>query len=193
MRRAAALLIGSALLAAGCGSGDEEAPAPVERTEETAGQLPELPRGWERYESRAAGIIIGRPPGWAVAEDGRLTVLRAPDELVVLSVNVDRTDQALRVGTDEFATGTAKALPGFRKPLEPGAPAPFDHRYPGSVVRATGAARAGFTQRVRVVVLKREGAAVITAVLAENAAREAPAEVRQARRSLATLRTQPPR
>ena len=41
------------------------------------------------------------------------------------------------------------------------------------------------------IVLEREGAAAVTAVIAENAKERAPAEVRQALQALRTVRTRP--
>ena len=52
-------------------------------------------------------------------------------------------------------------------------------------------ASTGVPQRLRVVVLEREGATVVTAVIAENAKEKAPAEVKQALEALRTLRTRP--
>ena len=189
--RVLSLLLAATFLASGCGS-DEGPRAPdVERAEETFEKPPKLPRGFDVYENRTAGITFGRPPGWDVAEDGVLTVIRAPDELVVLSVSVDRTGEALAGEPGSFATETAKLLPGYRRPLDPSKPKPFEHRYPGSSVTAEGIADGGFEQRVEVIVLEREGAAVVTAVVAENAEEGARAEVRQALESVASLRTQP--
>lgn len=174
-----------------CGSdGGPQAPDVV-RTEETAGKLPKLPRGFEPYENRTTGVAFGRPPGWKVTEKNVLTVIRAPDELVVTSVAVDRTDEALAEKPRSLAVETAKLLPGYRKPLRPTKPEPFAHPYAGAAVEAEGVATDGLEQRVKVIVLKREGAAVVIAVVAENAEVGAPAEVRQALDAVASLRTQP--
>ncbi len=67
------LAMATALLA-GCGEKDEPAPESlgpaVERKEETFDKLPGLPRGYEKFENRKAGIAFGRPPGWKAKANG---------------------------------------------------------------------------------------------------------------------------
>ena len=177
----------------GCGGEDEPAPPRAERPAETSHPLPELPRGWQPYLNRSAGLQFGRPPGWDVAEQGTLTVIRAPDELVVLSVTVDRTSGAVASDPKEFVTQTAELLPGYRGSLRFTRPRPFAHRYDGAVVKAKGTTkRKRVKQRIQVIALERPRIAMVTAVIAENAKVGARAEVRQAERALRTLRTRPP-
>ena len=78
--------------------------------------------------------------------------------------------------------------------LEPSKAKPFDHPYDGAIVDAKGVSKkTGVTQNVQVIVLVRKGAAVVTAVIAENAERSAAgAEAKQALESVRTLRTRPP-
>jgi hypothetical protein len=183
-----------AILAAGCGSDDEPAPEPVERKEETADKLPKLDRGWEEYVNQAAGIAFGRPPGWSAKDKGTATTLDAPDRLVSASISVDRSDDALQLDPMAFATQTAEAVPGYKKPLEPGKPKPFGHKYDGAVVEAEGVGKKNdVRQRVQVIVLERKGVAVVTAVIAANAQeKKARPEAKQAEKALKTLRTRPP-
>ena len=180
------------LLAAGCGSDD--APAPVERQDETADKLPSLERGWEEYVNPKLGVAFGRPPGWAAEETNAATTLTAPDELVSATITVDRTSDALAGEPKEFAAATAGLLDGYREPLEPGRAENFAHAYEGAIVEAEGVAKkSGVRQRVRVIVLERKGVAVVTAVIAENAQRQAAKPgAEQAEAAVKTLRTRPP-
>ena len=182
------------VLAAGCGSEDGPAPEPVERKEEAADKLPKLDRGWEEYANPNAGIAFGRPPGWAANDDGAVTKLDAPDQLVSATITVDRSNDALGGDPKTFATQTTELLPGYEKPLEPSKPKPFGHEYDGAVAEAEGVAKkSGVRQRVQVIVLERKGVAVVTAVIAENAQEKtARSEVKQAEESIKSLRTRPP-
>ena len=166
----------------------------MERKKETADKLPKLDRGWEKFVNGKAGVAFGRPPGWSAKKKGAVTALTAPDELVSATIAIDRTDEALRGDPKTFATQTAKLLPGYKKPLDPGKAKPFGHDYEGAIVEAKGVAKkSGVPQRVRVVVLERKGVAVVTAVIAENAERAgAGVEAKQALEAVRTLRTRPP-
>ena len=193
MRHRLVLLAVVAGLLPGCGS-DDAAPEPVERKDEKADKLPKLERGWEEYVNADAGIAFGRPPGWAAKDPGAVTTMTAPDELVSLTVTVDRTNDALGGEPAAFAAQTAELLPGYRKALEPGKAKRFDHPYDGAIAEAEGVAKkSGVRQRVRVIVLERKGVAVVTAVIAENAQEAAAkAEAEQAQDAIGTLRTRPP-
>jgi len=180
-----------------CGSDDEdEQPAPpvVERRKETRQDLPKLPSGFEPYLSRANGLEIGRPPGWKATERGSATLLIAPDKLVVMSLSADRSDGAVEANTETLAVDTFAVLEGYRGKLKPSKPRRFGHRYDAYQVRGDARARkTGVPQRLRLIVLEREGATVVTAVMAENSKEKAPDEVKQAYQSLRSLRTRPPR
>ena len=186
-------LLAAALLSA-CGSDDPE-PAPGgERAVETAHELPKLPRGWTPYANAAAGFALGRPPGWAVRGEGIVTRMTAPDELVIVTISADRTGEALELDPGAYATQTLAALEGYKRPLEPSNPRPFPHRYEAVEARSSGvAAGTGVHQDVRTVVIRRDGLAVVTAVLAANAERAPAAEVTAALKALRTLRTRPVR
>jgi hypothetical protein len=176
---------------AGCGSDDEQQPDMV-RQPETVEELPKLPRGFEPYVSRVNGLTLGRPPGWKATEEGVATLLTAADQLVVMSLSVDRTDEALAGDPETLAGQTFSALEGYEGELDPSEPRPFKHRYEAFEVSGEGVSAAtGVRQRLRVVVLEREGAAVVTAVIAENAKEKAPLEVEQALEALRTVRTRP--
>ncbi len=186
-----AALLALSLLACG---GDGLEPAPVERRDETAQEVPKLERGYEEFSNADAGIAFGRPPGWSAKSEGPTTKLTAPDELVSATITVDRTDEALASRPGEFATATAERIEGYRKPLDPSAPEPFASPYDAAIVHAEGVAQpSGVPQRVHVVVLERTGAAVVTAVIAEHADEKAAGrEAKQAFAALGTLRTRPP-
>jgi hypothetical protein len=181
------------LLAGGCGSKDEPAPKPVERKEETSDKLPKLDRGWEEFVNAGAGVAFGRPPGWSAKDQGAVTTLIAPDELVSGAITIDRTDDALGGDPKAFATQTAKLLPGYKQALDPSKAKPFGHEYDGAVVEANGVSKkSGVPQKVQVIVLERKGVAVVTAVIAENSKENAGAEAKQAEQAIKTLRTRPP-
>ena len=182
------------ILTAGCGSDDAPAPKPVERKEETADKLPKLDRGWEEFANPTAGIAFGRPPGWSAKDQQAVTSLTAPDQLVSATITIDRTVDALRGDPKVSATQTAELLQGYKEPLKPSKPKPFGHEYDGAIVEADGVAKkSGVRQRVRVIVLEREGVAVVTAVIAENAEQKrAKPEAKQAEEAVKTLRTRPP-
>ncbi|MDX6586618.1 MAG: hypothetical protein QOI31_1091 [Solirubrobacterales bacterium] len=191
--RALFLAAVSGLLVGGCGSKEEPAPAPVDRKEETVDKLPQLKRGYEEFVNTGAGVAFGRPPGWSAKEQGAVTELNAPDELVAARISIDRTDDALGLDPKTSATQTAELLPGYKKPLDPGKAKPFKHEYEGAIVEAKGVAKkSGVPQRVSVIVLERNGVAVVTAVIAENAERNTGAESKQALEAIRTLRTRPP-
>jgi len=188
----ASVVVVLALGLAACGSDDEAQAPDVERKPETTQELPKLPHGFEAEASRVNGLAFGRPPGWSVDEEGVATQLLAPDELVVMSLTADRTDEALAGDPATLATRTFTALQGYEGELDPSEPRRFKHRYEASEVRGEGvSASTGVPQRLRVIVLEREGVAVVTAVIAENAKEKAPAEVEQALDTLRTLRTRP--
>jgi hypothetical protein len=188
----AASLAVAALALGACGSDDEPVAPQVERVPETVEELPKLPRGFEQTVSRVNGLSFGRPPGWSAKTKGVATLLTAPDGLVVMSLTVDRTDEALAGEPPVAATETFSVLQGYEGELDPSEPRPFRHRYEAAQAEGEGvAADTGVPQRLRVVVLEREGVAVVTAVIADNAKERAPAEVRQAVQALRTVRTRP--
>jgi hypothetical protein len=185
-----ALMLAVALSA--CGSDEPEQPPEIPREVETVDKLPKLPRGFEPHASRVNGLALGRPPGWKATRKGVATLLIAPDELVVMSVSADRSDEARAADPRTLAPETFAALEGYEGELDPSEPRRFKHRYDAFQVQGQGvAAKSKVRQNLRVVVLEREGTTVVTAVIAENAKEKAPEEVRQALESLRTLRTRP--
>lgn len=168
------LAIGSTLVSlvaavalAACGS-DDPAPTTTTREAETAEVLPELPRGWNPYVNRAAGFSLGRPPGWEASEEGRATLFRSPDELVAMTISADRTDEAQELPLKEFATRTFSALSGLKE-IEFGEPERFRSHYDGVLLE--GRARRvknRLLEKIRVIVLRREGLATISAVIFGN-------------------------
>jgi len=181
------------IFATGCGS-DDDASSTVERNEETVDKLPALPLGYEEYVNRGGGVAFGRPPGWSAKAKGSTTTLTAPDGLVSITITIDRTSDALRVEPEDFALRTAELLPGYEQPLEPEEAKQFKHEYDAAITEAEGVReKDGLRQISRVVVIEREGVAVVTSVIAENAEENAGAEAEQALAAIATLRTRPPR
>jgi len=191
-RQSAFATLTLALVVSACGSDEPEQPPEVQRELETVDKLPKLPRGFEPYSSRINGLALGRPPGWEATKKGVATLLIAPDELVVMSVSADRSDEALAANQPTLAAETFAALEGYKGTLDPSDPRRFKHRYDAFQVEGQGvSAKTKVRQNLRVVVLEREGSTVVTAVIAENAKEKAPAEVRQALDALRTLRTRP--
>ncbi|MGH2954907.1 MAG: hypothetical protein ACRDK9_13015 [Solirubrobacterales bacterium] len=186
----ALLLIGLALLAAGCRDSDEPEPEP--RPPETAEELPKLPSGWQPHTNRPGGFAIGVPRGWKASDRRISTLVRSFDRLVAVSITPDRTDDALELPLDDFATRALLALDGFESAIEPGDPRPFGHRYEGITVKARAtAAKTGIEQALELIVLRREGLAAFTVVIAGNAERDSGPARRVARRMVATLRGRP--
>jgi len=191
--RALSALIFATLVLAGCGSDDEPAAMPVERLDETFEELPKLPRGYEEFVNRGAGVAFGRPPGWKANSSGSATTLTAPDELVAVAISADRTDDALALDPKEFAAQAAEVLPGFKGKLATSKARPFAHRYEGAVVMAKGVAKgSGVRQRIQAIALERDGVATVSAVIFENRELDPGAEVKQALEAIRTLRTRPP-
>jgi len=192
-------------LASGCGGSDSEdggeATAPP-RVPERAEQVPDLPPGWTVSANRSQGFSLGAPPGWREGKDclrggakpGTETVLCSPDRLVTLSISADRTNEALELEPRAFALRTLEQLGETSYDgLNPRRLKPFKARYAGGTVSGTGrAAGTGVRQEVAVVVLRREGAANFTAVIAANADRPTEPAIKLAEKSLRTLRSEPP-
>jgi hypothetical protein len=189
---ARAALVILALAVAGCGSDDSPAAPAVDRKTETIDPLPKLPPGFEPHISHVNGLAIGRPPGWTAKEVGTTTVLTAPDKLVVMSLLADRTTEQLAADPSVLVVRTFHVLEGYEGALDPSEPKRFEQPYEAFEVKGTGVStQTGVRTRLRVVVLEREGVALVTAVIAENAKVGAPAEVVQALEALRTLRTRP--
>lgn len=196
LRRALAMVIAATALAGATGCGEKEEPArstPVPVPAETADPLPKLPDSWQPYVDRAAGFAIGLPPRWKVSGNADGATIRSFDELVVLSISPDRSQGGLAVAVDEYAARVARALPGYRDQIELSKARPFGHNYDGVQVRATATAKAtGVEQDIAVIVMRREGLATFTLVIAANAKPKAQESRELAERVAATLRTRPP-
>jgi hypothetical protein len=192
--RAAALVlaVGLALLAGGCGDDDDDEPQPPPPPRETVDELPKLPEGWKEHTNRAGGFALGVPRGWE-ADDRRIsTLVRSFDRLVAVSITPDRTDEALELPLNEFATRALLALEGFRGDLEPSDPSRYDHHYDGIRVRARATeAKTGIEQKLEVLVLRRPRLANFTVVIASNAERDSSPSRRVAQRMIETLRGRP--
>ena len=193
-----------AALIGGCDGGEDEkqpadepeGPPKVEKPESVGG----LPAGWTVVKNSAQGFSLGAPPGWREGgeclaggtEPGSVTILCSPDKLVTLSVAADRTDEALELDPAEFAARTITGLADSYDGLESGKPRRFEAHYDGASVEGSGkAVGTGVNQDVQVVVLRREGVANFTAVIAANADKPTGPAVKLAEESLETLRSQP--
>ena len=168
----------------------------VEKPESVGG----LPTGWTVERNPQQGFSIGAPPGWRVGGDclpggadvPSVTILCSPDKLVTLSVSADRTNEALEVDPSEFAARTLTGLADSYDGLQPGQVKPFKGHYDGATVSGAGkAVGTGVRQDVTVVVLRRDGVANFTAVIAANADKPTEPAVKLANESVETLRSQP--
>lgn len=195
-RALVAAVVTAALVAtAGCGEKEEPKRAtPVPVAEETADPLPTLPKSWQPYISGAAGFAIGLPRGWKPSgnEDG--ATIRSFDKLVVMTISPDRSADGLTVAVDEYAERAARALPGYRDQIVPSMARPFGRNYEAVEVGATATASAtGVKQDLSLIVLRREGVATFTVVIAANAKPKAEDSRELAERMVETLRTRAPR
>ncbi len=180
-----------ALGLAACGEKDETTTAGSTDTgttttgtgEETNGAEPpavkpaEIPDDWERVVNEEAGFSFGMPPGWTERSTpgGQGSIVTSPDELVAVTITADRTEGALGLPLDEFATRTAEALGSDVvgrdrfKDLFVTRAVPFKGDYEAAAVRASGkSVRTGTEELIFVVVLRSPDAAFVV-VSRENA------------------------
>jgi hypothetical protein len=195
-RRGALAALVAAVVLAGCGGSDDEttttAPPPAPPPRETIDQVPKLPGSWHKYSNQRGGFALGLPRGWEAESSGPTALVRSFDRLVAISIAPDRRAEALDDPLDEVADVTAAALTGFRGQLELKPVRDCEHRYECAEVRARGTAKGGVEQRLQVIVLRRDGVAQLTAVIAANAKKSADESLHLAKRVVATLRTRPP-
>jgi hypothetical protein len=193
--------LAAAALLAGCGSDDEEPTGAQPQPRETVEELPDLPDGWRKAVNRPSGFVVGVPPGWdaRMAEGAQGSLLRTPDDLVVVSISADRTGGALELPLEEFATRTAEALggevagEGRLRNLELGELRELRHRYDAVALTATGTAARGVRERILVAVIRREGLATYVVVARENARRASQfGDLGTVERIARTLRGRPP-
>jgi hypothetical protein len=156
-----------------------------------------MPKRWRAHGDRRIGYRIGIPPGWQVSRsrtNGVLAALiRSPDHLVALTLVAARDPDALELPLDEFATSALAALPGFKTPLQPSTPRPFEETpFDAVQTTATGTTHRGIEERTRLLVLRREGIVNYTVAIVANARR---GDSRQNRavttKMMHTLRDQP--
>jgi hypothetical protein len=195
--RGALAALAAAVILAGCGgSGDDETTTTTTRSvpppRETIDHVPKLPASWHKYVNERGGFALGLPRGWEASSNGPTALVRSFDRLVAISIAPDRRAEALDDPLDEVADLTAEALTGFRGELELKPVRDCEHRYECAEVRARGTAKGGVKQRLQVIVLRRDGVAQLTAVIAANAKKSADESLHLAKRVVATLRTRPP-
>ena len=224
MKRLTAILIALilSLAAAGCGEKDESEDGSTTATgaatetgttqstttesevevEETADAPAELPEGWSEEINEAAGFSIGVPPSWTIrdSEGGQGSIITSPDQLIVVTVTADRTQGALQLPLEEFATRTAEAFGGEAlgeegfTDLKVTRAVPFKDTYDAVAVRAIGTSKqSGERERLFVVVVRREGQAAYVVVSRENAEQESSLASRDdVKEIIRSLRGRPP-
>lgn len=175
----------------------DEVPAPTETVDDPA----ELPKGWTEQVNAEAGFTIGVPPGWEAepTAGGQGSIFRSPDGLIVMTVTADRTQGALQLPLDEFATRTAETfgseVVGRQqfKDLKITRPAPFEDVYEAEAVRAIGRSKkTGTLERLFVVVVRREDQAAYVFVSRENAEQQPTADRDDVKAIIRSLRGRPP-
>jgi hypothetical protein len=182
----------------GCGDSGEGEPTttttqpPQPAPRETVDKLPKLPPSWHPFVARRGGFAVGLPRGWKAKEQGPDALIRSFDRLVAISIAPDRSQAAIDVPLEDFATRTLEALPGLRGDLRRVQTRRYRHRYAGTEVRARATASNGVDQRLSVIVLRRDSVTTVTAVIAANAKAGGKPSARLARGVVATLRTRPP-
>jgi hypothetical protein len=173
-----------------------------ETTGKPADEPAKLPDDWERVVNKEAGFSFGIPPGWSerTTPGGQGSIATSPDELVALTITADRTQGALELPLDEFATRTAEALGSDVvgrdrfKDLFVTKAASFKGEYEASAVRASGkSVRTGVKELIFVVVLRQPDEASFVVVSRENAEEESDLATRDdVKGIIRSLRGQPP-
>jgi hypothetical protein len=190
---AARAVLGAALCAlvvAGCGGGSSSTRSTT--APETRQPPAHLPTPWHRHVDPANGLTIGIPPGWRVSHKHGALLVRSADRLVVVSVAAQRSPGALAIPPDRYAREALASLSGYRHKLRPGpvrrfSGTPFD----GVRVSARGISKGGVTQLVHLIVLRRDGVANFTLLIASSHA-ATNADVKRALAMARTLRDRPP-
>ncbi len=190
------LLLGflAALAMLGGACGEDDAPDGGSQ-DETAQELPKLPKGWQEHRDRTIGYAIGKPPGWRVKPSRMAALIRSPDHLVAVTIVANRDSEALEVPLEDFATDALAALPGFKTQLEPSEPRPFTKTPLDAVwTTATGTTRGReIEERATLLVLRREDIVNYTVAVVENASHGHSRKDREvALRMISTLRDLPP-
>jgi hypothetical protein len=152
------------LVLAGCG---EESETEVEPPRESPHAVPGLPSGWSVEQNDSGGFALGIPPGWDARRKGTETVLTSADELAVVTVKPDRSNEALEADLAELADATGVQLGRQFQNYELGETRPFDHRYDAFVATATGT-NGGVEQEIRVFLLRRGELATFTVIAQVN-------------------------
>ena len=158
---------------------------------ETAEKPVKLPDGWHRYVNKAGGFELGLPRGWKANERGTTASIRSFDELVVMSIAPDRTNEALESDLGEFAAGTLASLRGYEGSSTPSKPQRSSTSYDAVEVRSKAKSKAvGVKQDVSVIVLRAAEAGAVHRHRAANAKARGRAG---ARRPLSPTRSRPDR
>jgi hypothetical protein len=191
---AVVLIAALAASAIGCGGGSQTT-TERNRPKETAQKLPKLPAGWKARRDRSIGYAIGVPTGWAASGHGDRVLFRSPDHLVAVALTAARGQGAFDVSVERFAVRALGALPGFKAPLEPGEPRPFEGT-PLEAVQTTanGTQAGGLEERATLVVLRRDRIVNYTVAVLQNAEHPGSELDRAAAlRMVETLRDLPPK
>jgi len=178
---------------AGCGGGSTSTTT-TSQPKETAQKLPKLPPGWKARRDRTVGYAIGVPTGWEVqGHRGRSVLFRSPDHLVAVTLTASRDARVFSVPLEKFAAQALGGLPGFKVPLNPGKPKPFEGTPLVAVqTSASGTQAGGLEERATLVVLRRDHLVNYTVAVLENAKQHgAELDRAVATRMIKTLRDQP--
>lgn len=179
MSRLSVLVLAAAIALAASGCGEKEVvvgpppadtggattePGPAQTEGEPAGPGPaQTPAGWRTHEG-PAGLTIALPPGWRTRTDGAQLRIRSPRDLLVASLQADRSQDGRSGDPADYALTTLEALPGYRELEGQSADAP---RSPYEVARAAGSgtlADGARRQRVSVTAFHVPGQGTYTAV-----------------------------
>jgi hypothetical protein len=184
-----ALILCAAVLP-GCGGDDSADDAGADRAE-TAEPLPGLPDGWYEQVNERGGFAFGLPAGWSAQGRGPVTLALSPDGQVAVSISADRTGEALETPLVALARGVGSSLTGFAE-IEISLPKRLVGHYPGVRLRASGHGGEKGDQGLEIVVLRRDGLAVFTILVARRSSVAGDAHEGEVKLLIASLRGRPP-
>ena len=152
-----------ALAAGGCG-GDDSSDGPEESADKPARPDP----GWRTVRNAEAGFTISVPRRWSAGVERGATLIRSPDELVVITLAADRSQSARDLEPETYARRTLAALPGFEGSVDespPVRPSPYRNARVDGVGSVETSRR---PQRLTVVAFTRPGRVTYAAVIFRN-------------------------
>lgn len=182
-----------ALALSACGD-DSDEDTTTTTPQEGAQAVPKLPRGWQVTTNLGQGFAFGLPPGWTERlGKGQVSIVNSVDRRVAVTISADRTNEALALPLDAYATGVAKSLEsGGFSDVRSGAAKPFPDRYRAVSLSATGRGPGGVRERIIVFVLRRDRIVTLTALAARRASVPANLYRDSLERLVRSLRSRPP-